>query len=159
MTREYGRAPKGERLEDRVPRNRGDVITMLGALSLSGLTAMMTIEGGTTGEVFAAYVEHVLLPELSAGDCVVLDNLGAHRDQRARELIEGVGAKLVFLPPYSPDLNPIEYAWSKVKSLLKLAKARSHEALDEALGYVLNIVTPREAKGWIGHCGYRSQAT
>jgi transposase len=159
MTREFGRAPRGERLEDRVPRNRGDVITMIGALTTEGLTAMMTIEGGTSGDVFATYVERVLLPELSAGDFVVLDNLGAHRDQRTRELIESVGAKLIFLPPYSPDLNPIEYAWSKVKSLLKLAKARSHEALDEAFGYVLNIVTSKDAQGWIGHCGYRAQAT
>ena len=110
MARDHARSPRGERVHDEVPRNYGDVITVLGALTTAGLKARMTVRGGTTKEVFRTYVEEVLAPELREGDVVVLDNLAAHKDERAREIIEGRGAKLIFLPPYSPDLNPIEFA-------------------------------------------------
>ena len=110
MTREYGRAPRGQAVRDVRPRNRGTVITMIGALTTSGLTAMMTIRGGTDADVFEAYVEHILVPELRAGDIVMLDNLGAHRTKRVQQLVEEAGATLWFTPPYSPEFNPIELA-------------------------------------------------
>lgn len=159
MTREYGRAPRGKRVHDRVPRNRGDVITMIGALTTTGLQAMMTIEGGTDGDVFTAYAEQILGPKLSTGDIVILDNLSAHKDKRVRTAIENRGAKLVFLPPYSPDLNPIELAWSKVKAILKKLKARTHDALEAAVAKAMKIVTAQDAIGWFCHCGYEAQST
>ena len=134
MTREYARAPVGERAHDKVPRNRGTVTTMLGALTVEGITAMMTIEGAT---VFTVYVEQVLVPTLEPGDYVFLDNLGAHKTRRALDAIRRAGATPVFLPPYSTDLNPIENAWSKLKTLLKEAKARTCEALDEAIAWAM----------------------
>lgn len=157
MTPIYARAPKGERAVDHVPRNRGTVTTMIGALTHEGLTAMMTIEGGTSGDVFHAYVRDVLLPELDKGDIVVMDNLGAHKDVRIRPLIESVGASVKFLPPYSPDLNPIELAWSKVKGFLRDAKARTVEALELALKWAMEITSSQDAKNWIRHCGYLAQ--
>ena len=157
MTRSRGRAPRGEPVVDVVPRNRGDVITVIGALTLGGLCATMTVQGGTTKEVFEAYVEHVLVPELVPGDVVVLDNLAAHKGRRVREMIEAHGAKLVFQPPYSPDLNPIELAWAKLKELLRTAKARTREALDVAVAHALTMVTPDDAYGWFTHCGYPAQ--
>ena len=105
---DYARAPRGERVHDEVPRNYGDVITIVGALTAKGLTALFTYRGGTTKEAFVTYVREILVPELEPGDAVVLDNLAAHKDPRVRELVENAGAKLYFLPPYSPDLNPIE---------------------------------------------------
>src|SRR5262245_8101232 len=113
MTRLYGRAPREERLHDSVPDTHGGTITMLGALSLDGLVALMTIAGGTSGDVFLAFVEHVLGPHLSAGDVVVLDKLGAHKDTRVVAAFAERGVEVKYLPPYSPDVNPIEYAWSK----------------------------------------------
>lgn len=142
---------------DSVPRNRGTVLTMIGALTLDGLTAMMTVEGGTSGDVFVAYVKHVLLPELRPGDIVVMDNLGAHKDVRVRPLIESAGAFVKYLPPYSPDLNPIEMAWSKVKQFLRTAKARSREALETALRWAMDITTASDAEGWFNECGYPVQ--
>jgi hypothetical protein len=115
MTRETAWAPVGETPRDAVPRNRGTVITMIAALSVAGLHSMMTIEGGTSAEVFVTWVENVLVPDLWKGAIVVMDNLGAHKDVRVRALIEAAGAKVAYLPPYSPDLNPIELAWTKVK--------------------------------------------
>jgi transposase len=157
MTRDRAWAPRGEPVEDVRPRNRGTVITMIGALTLDGLTAMMTIEGGTDADVFEAYVEHFLVPELSHGDIVVLDNLGAHRTRRVRELVEAAGARIWFTPPYSPDLNPIELAWSKLKAFLKTAKARTRDALDTAIAMAMDLITPKDAKGWYRHCGFRQQ--
>lgn len=159
MTRTYGRSPRGQRLEDRVPRNRGDVITVIGALTTRGLQAMMTVDGGTSGDVFTAYVEQVLKPELRPGDIVVLDNLGAHQDPRVKEAIEAAGAKLVFLPPYSPDLNPIEAAWSKLKDYLRQAQARTREVLDTVVVEATDWISADNAKGWFRHCGYPAQAT
>lgn len=117
----------------------------------------LSIEGATDAELFEAYVERLLAPSLSEGQVVVLDGLGAHRTQRARDLIEDRGADLVFLPPYSPDLNPIEQAFSKVKGLVRKAGARTRGALDEAMGEALSAVTPEDAAGWFAHCGYRAQ--
>jgi transposase len=121
MTRLYGRAAPGERVIDNVPHNYGENITMLAALSLSGISAPMTIEGAVDGLVFRTYVEQVLAPTLSAGDVVVMDNLGAHKVKGVQAAIEARGAKLIYLPPYSPDLNPIEKCWSKIKTYLRAA--------------------------------------
>ena len=115
----------------------------------------VSIEGATDSELFEAYVEGFLAPSLRAGQVVVLDGLGAHRTQKVRELIEARGADLLFLPPYSPDLNPIEEAFSKVKNLVRKAGARTREALDEVVGEALGAVTPEDAAGWFAHCGYR----
>lgn len=155
MTPTHGRAPIGERVTGLVPRNRGTVTTMLGALTLTGISAMMTIEGATTGPVFSTFVEHMLLPRLKPGDVVVLDNVGAHKVPRAKELVESVGARLLFMPPYHPELNPIEEAWSKIKTILRAAEARTIEALDNAIAAAVTAVTPSDAIGWIRHAGYQ----
>lgn len=159
MTREYARAPRGERAHDYIPRCRGTVTTMLGAMTLEGMTALMTIEGGTCADVFVTYVEKVLAPTLEPGDYVVLDNLGAHRSRRALKAIRRAGATPVFLPPYTPELNPIELAWSKLKQLLRDAKARTREALDEAIAQALPRITGRDAHAWFRHCGYAVEPT
>ena len=157
MARDYARSPRGQRVQDTAPRNYGDVITVIGALTTAGLTALMTLRGGTTKEVFVAYVEQVLVPELTEGDLVVMDNLAAHKDARVRALIEGAGAKVIFLPPYSPDLNPIELAWSWVKWWLKTAAARSEEGVNTALAMAKDLITGSMAAGWVRHCGYSGQ--
>jgi transposase len=154
MTRTHGRSPVGEPVAEYVPRNRGDVLTMIGALTVCGLDAMMTIEGGTDAVVFNAFITEVLGPRLTAGDIVILDNAGAHKDPRIKDAIEARGARLVFLPPYSPELNPIEECWAKVKSLLRDAGARTIEALNQAISDALDRVTPSDACGWIAHAGY-----
>lgn len=159
MAREYARAPRGMRVHDTAPRNYGDVITVIGALTTEGLTALMTLRGGTTKEVFVAYTEQVLVPELRAGDLVVMDNLAAHKDPRVRALIEAAGAKVISLPPYSPDLNPIELAWAWVKWWLKVAAARTEDAVNLALAMAKSLVTASMARGWIRHCGYSGQPT
>ena len=154
MTRLYGRAPRGERVVGSAPQNYGENVTMLGALSASGLSALMTVNGATDGEVFAAFVREVLAPTLEAGDIVVLDNLGAHRCAAAREAVEARGARPVFLPPYSPDFNPIERCWSKIKTALRAAKARTREALEAAIKQAIAAVTESDARAWFKHCGY-----
>lgn len=154
MTRPYGRALRGTPVYERVPRNRGTVTTVIGALTIAGLEAVMTIEGGTSGAVFLAYVERVLAPILQPGDIVVLDNVGAHRDRRVRQVIEDLGATLMFLPPYSPDLNPIELCWAKFKDLLRAAKARTRQALDATIAAAMEKVSPVDCAGWFSHCGY-----
>ncbi len=154
MTRLYGRAAPGERVFDNVPQNYGENITMLGCLSASGLSAPMTVEGAVDGRVFLAYIEQVLTPTLCAGDVVIMDNLRAHKVKGIREAIEARGAKVIYLPPYSPDLNPIEKCWSKIKTYLRAAKARTREALEQALKEALLLVTERDAQGWFASCGY-----
>ncbi len=114
----------------------------------------MAVEGGTTGVLFEAYVEKVLGPSLSPGQVVVMDNLSAHKGERVKELVEGVGCEVLFLPSYSPDFSPIEEASSKLKALLRRSQARTKEALVEAIGLALGAITPEDAKGWFGHCGY-----
>lgn len=158
MTRLHARAPKGERAYGKVPRNRGKNTTLIAAITLGGaMGAPMTIEGGTNKEVFESYLKHFLVPELEAGQVVVMDNLGAHLPDKVRELIESKGAYLVYLPTYSPDLNPIEEAFSKVKQLVRKAEARTREALMEAIAQALRAVTPEEAAGWFSNCGYKPQ--
>jgi transposase len=154
MDRLRSRAPRGERAYGKVPRNRGKNTTLIASMSLHGMGESMCVEGATDAEVFEIYVEHFLAPTLSEGQVVVLDNLGAHRPQRITELIEERGAELVFLPSYSPDLNPIEEAFSKIKNILRKLGARTREALIEAMSGALSEVTPGDAAGWFDHCGY-----
>ncbi|MDO8678127.1 MAG: IS630 family transposase, partial [Acidobacteriota bacterium] len=155
MTREYARAPCGRRAHGAVPKNWGDNITMIGALSTAGVTALMAIPGSADADVFVAFVQQLLVPKLRAGDVVVLDNLGVHKSPRVREHIEAVGATLRFLPPYSPDLNPIESCWSKMKQHLKGAEARVVDRLFDAIGDAANLVTSSDARGWFRRCGYQ----
>ncbi len=155
MTREYARAPIGKRTSDTVPRNRGTVTTILGGLTRDGLVATMTIEGGTDGDVFAVFLDEVLGPHLNDGDLVVMDNAGAHKDPRVRTILAKYGSKPVYLPPYSPELNPIELAWSKLKGFLRTTKARTVPALNEAIRIGMKIITPQDATNWIRHCGYQ----
>ncbi len=154
MTRLYGWALSHERLHEYVPRNRGRTITMIGAMSSNGILTMVTGEGGTTGDVFHAFVKQQLLPCLEQGDIVVMDNLKAHKDKRIRPLIESVGAKVYFQPPYSPEFNAIELAWSFIKSMMKLAKPRTREAIEFALAWAIGDITPKMATAWIKHCGF-----
>jgi transposase len=132
MTRQWGRAPRGQRIDEAMPQGHREVLTTLGAMSLRGMDAVMTVPSATDGEVFRAYVGQVLCPKLQPGDVVVMDNLSAHKVSGIREKIEACHAQVLYLPPYSPDLNPIEKAWSKFKQFLRAAKARSKEALDQA---------------------------
>lgn len=154
MTRLYGRAPRGQRVVGSAPQNYGENITMLGALSAAGLSALMTVNGATDGDVFTAFVREVLAPTLRKGDIVVLDNLGAHRSAAARKAVEARGARLVFLPPYSPDMNPIERCWSKIKTALRAAKARTRQALEEAIKQAIVTISVSDARAWFKHCGY-----
>jgi transposase len=154
MTRLYGRAAKGERVIDSVPQNYGSNMTMLATLTLSGITAPMTINGAVDGDVFKVYVEQVLAPTLTASDIVIMDNLPAHKVAGIKELIEERGALLIYLPPYSPDLNPIEKCWSKIKTYLKKAKARTRAELEKALAEALLLVSAKDAEGWFKSCGY-----
>ena len=158
MTRLRARAPKGKRAYGKVPRNRGKNTTLIAAITLEGgMGAPMTVEGATDSEAFEAYVEHFLAPTLREGQVVVLDGLGAHRPKRIRELVEARGADLVFLPSYSPDLNPIEEAFSKIKHLVRKEGARVREVLLEAIGRALAAITPEDAAGWFAHAGYWPQ--
>ena len=154
MTRRRARAARGVRARGAVPRNRGPVTTLLAGLSLTGMSPAMTVEGGTTAAVFAAYLTRVLLPALRPGQVVVVDNAGAHKPERMRALVEAAGCRLVFLPAYSPDLSPVEEAFSKVKTLIKAAGARTRAALDAAIAAALAAVTPADAAGWFTHAGY-----
>jgi transposase len=158
MTRLRARAPRGQRAYGKVPRNRGKNTTLIAAITLEGaMGEVMTIEGATDSKAFEAYVEHFLAPTLKEGQVVVLDRLGAHRTQRVTELIEARGAQLLFLPSYSPDLNPIEEAFSKIKGIVRKAGARTREALVEAIERALTAVTHEDAAGWFAHAGYRPQ--
>ena len=155
MDRLRSRAPKGVRAYGKVPKNRGKNLTLITSMSLHGIGESMCVEGATDARAFEAYIEHFLAPSLCEGQVVVMDNLGAHRPKRVRDLIEARGAELVFLPSYSPDLNPIEQAFSKIKNLLRKLGARTHEALLEAMEEALSKVTPGDAAGWFDHCGYQ----
>ncbi len=150
----YAYAPKGRRAYAQVPRNRGANTTLLASMNLEGMGPCLAVEGATTAMVFEAYVEKVLVPSLRRGQIVVLDNLGAHKSERTRKLIEGRGCQLLFLPAYSPDFNPIEEAFSKIKDALRKAQARTCEALIEALGVAISTVTARDARGFFEHGGY-----
>ena len=157
MDRLRSRAPRGKRAYGRVPKNRGKNQTLIASMSLQGgMGGCMCVEGATDAavfEAFEAYVEEVLAPSLLEGQVVVLDGLGAHRTKRVRELVEGRGCDLVFLPSYSPDLNPIEEAFSKIKNLVRKAGEREREALNEAIAAALRAIRPRDVIGWFAHCG------
>ncbi len=152
----YAWSRKGERAFGSAPRNWGKNVTLLASITGEGLGPCLAVEGATTREVFEAYLEHVLAPTLGSGQMVVMDNLSAHKGGRVKEIVEGRGCELVYLPPYSPDFNPIEQAFSKVKGLLRRAEARTREALIEAMGLALKAVSARDARGYFWHCGYRS---
>jgi transposase len=151
----YAWAPKGERAHWSVPRNRGPNTTLLSSMTLEGMGSSLTVEGATTSVIFEAYVEQVLAPTLRRGQVVVMDNLSAHKGERIKELIEGRGCELIYLPSYSPDFNPIEEAFSKIKGLVRKAQARTKEALVEAIGSALSAVTSGDARSFFEHCGYR----
>jgi transposase len=151
----YGYALKGERLHLSVPRNRGKNTTLLSSMTLAGMGPSLAVEGATTARVFETYVERVLAPSLEPGQLVVMDNLGAHKPARVRQLIEERGCELLYLPAYSPDYNPIEEAFAKIKNLLRKAAARTREALVEAMGAALSAVTAGDARGFFEHAGYR----
>ena len=154
LTRLYARAPRGERARGRAPRNRGRTRTAISSVTLDGIDPGLLVEGGVSTAGFEAYGERLLAPTLEPGQIVVMDTLQQHRGARIRELIEARGAELWFLPSYSPDLNPIEEAFSKLKSLLRRAAARTHEALGAAIWAGLKAITPSDAHGSFAHCGY-----
>jgi transposase len=154
----YGYAPREERLRLSVPRKRGKNTTLLSSMTVEGMGPSLTVEGATTARVFEAYAEQVLTPNLREGQKVIMDNLGAHRPKRVRELIEERGCKLVYLPAYSPDYNPIEVAFAKIKNLLREATARTKEALVDAIGVALSAVSAQDARGFFEHAGYRPTA-
>lgn len=157
MARTRGRAPPGVRVRGAVPGGHWKVTSVIGAIrggESGGVAAAMTIEGATDADAFRTFVERVLVPELRQGDLVVMDNLSSHKAAGVREAVESAGARLRYLPPYSPDLSPIEKCWSKVKALLRSAAARTADALDGAIAAALRAVTPADARGWFAHCGY-----
>jgi transposase len=152
----YAWSRRGERASGSAPRNWGKNVTLLASITHRGLGPCLAVEGSTTREVFEAYLEHVLAPTLIAGQTVVMDNLSAHKGGRVEEIVEARGCELLYLPPYSPDFNPIEQAFSKVKGILRRAGARTRESLIEAMGRALGTVSARDARGFFGHCGYSS---
>lgn len=154
LTRLYGRAAPGQRVVDSVPQNYGVSQTLLACLSLEGVSAPWLIEGAVDGEVFRTWVEKVLGPSLQPGEIVVMDNLTAHKVNGIEQAIAARGARLIYLSPYSPDFNPIEQGWSKIKTCLRQAKARTIEVLLEAIKQALATVTAADAKAWFAHCGY-----
>ena len=154
MTRGYGRAAPGQRVTEASPGPSGTHYTFIASLSVTGIDAPLIFEGALNGDIFEAYVRDGLGPTLKRHDIVIMDNLAAHKQARIREAIEAHGAQVVFLPPYSPDLNPIELCWSKVKTGLRKAKARTFEALVDALADALRAVTRKDSLAWFTHCGY-----
>ena len=154
MTRLRGRAPVGERLVAKAPHGHWQTTTLIAALGIEGVRCSTVVDGAVNGDIFEAFVEQVLVPELRPGDVVVMDNLSSHKRIRTRRLIEQAGAELVFLPPYSPDYNPIEMVFAKVKQLLRSLACRTRHALWQAMQSVLDQVTPSDAKNCFKHCGY-----
>jgi transposase len=152
----YAWSRRGERAFTSVPRNWGKNVTLLASMSLEGMGPCLAVEGSTTREVFEAYLEHALAPSLQPGQVVVMDNLTAHKGEKVRDLIEGRGCELIYLPPYSPDFNPIEEAFAKLKALMRKAEARSRKMLIEAMGRALEALTARDARGFFEHRGYRA---
>jgi transposase len=150
----YAWSPKGKRAFGSAPRNWGKNVTLLASITREGLGPCLAVEGSTTREVFETYLEHVLAPTLKPGQMVVMDNLSAHKGGRVKEIIESIGCELSYLPPYSPDFNPIEQAFSKVKGLMRRAEARTRESLIDAMGLELSAVSARDARGFFRHCGY-----
>ncbi len=154
MTRLYGRAPRNQRVVDAVAHGHWKTSTFIGALRCDGISATGVIDGAINGELFLAWVEQVLVPTLRNGDVVIMDNLGSHKVSGVRQAIEAAGAQLLFLPPYSPDLNPIELAFAKLKALLRAKKLRTIEALWKALGTLVDCFTSDECENFLRHAGY-----
>ena len=154
MARRHGRAPRGQRLRASVPHGHWKTTTFIGGLRLSGMTAPMVLDGPMTGAWFLAYVEQLLVPTLQPGDIVILDNLAAHKNAAARRAIEAAGARLLFLPPYSPDLNPIENAFAKLKALLRRAAARTRDHLWKAIAQIIETYTRLECANYFAAAGY-----
>ncbi len=156
MTPLYGRAPRGERVVDYVPRGYGEQTSLIGALSYGrGLIAVMTLTGAVDTLAFNAYLARVLGPRLRKGDVVVLDNLNVHKASRVEQVAAERGARVLWLSPYSPDFSPIEQCWSKIKTFLRAAKARTREELEQALAEAIKLVTKSDIRGWFKHCGYK----
>jgi transposase len=154
----YAWSRRGERAFASVPRNWGANVTLLASMSAEGMGPCLAVEGSTTRGVFEAYLKRVLAPSLRLGQVVIMDNLSSHKGSRVRELVEERGCEILYLPPYSPDLNPIEEAFSKLKALLRRAGARTREALIETMGEALEAVTASDARGFFEHRGYRATA-
>ncbi len=154
MTRLRGRAPRGQRLIAKIPHGHWQTTTLIAALDFTGVRCSTVVDGAVNGDVFEAFVEQVLVPQLREGDVVVMDNLSSHKRSRTRRLIESAGAHLVFLPPYSPDLNPIEMVFAKIKQCLRSLACRTRDALWQAMQSVLDQVTPTDAINCYRHCGY-----
>lgn len=154
MTRLYGRGPRGARVCDHVPCGRWETTTMIAAVGRNGPQAPWVIDGPMDGAAFSVWAEQVLAPTLQPGDIVVMDNLSVHKNAGARSAIEAAGAEIWDLPPYSPDLNPIEKMWSKVKALLRKTKARTPQALYRAIGHAMEKVTHQDIINWFASCGY-----
>jgi transposase len=152
MTRLRARCIGGRRIHEATPGGHWKIMTILGAMSMEGIIAAMTIEEATDADIFLAFVQQVLCPALRPGDWVVMDNLSSHKVADVRQSIEKAGAQLLYLPPYSPDLNPIEKAWAKLKQLLRAAQARTREALEFAIAEALKLITPDNAKAWFRLC-------
>ena len=157
MSRYWGWAAMGEKIPEAIPAGHWRSFTLLGAMTGSGLLATMTIEDSTDTDVFLAFLEQILCPQLQPGQIVVMDNLSAHKAPAVREKIEATGASLLYLPPYSPDLNPIEKCWAKIKLLLRGLKARTVEALDPAITQAIASIASQDAWEWMNHCGYTTQ--
>lgn len=154
MTRRYGRAIGGARCVGYAPNGHWKSMTMLSSIRVSGETECMVVDGALNKELFDAYIERFLCPTIKAGDIVIMDNLATHKSERAKKAIESRGASVWFLPPYSPDLNPIEHMWSKVKQLLRGLEKRTWDELEKGIAWALNKVSPKDAIGWFNNCGY-----
>lgn len=152
----YAWSKRGERVRIKAPRNRGPNTTLLSSMSAEGMGPCLAVEGSTNAVVFETYVENVLAPTLEPGRIVVMDNLSAHKGQRVKELIERRGCELLYLPPYSPDFNPIEEAFAKIKGLLRKAESRTREALVETMGSAISAISLQDAQGFFNHCGYNT---
>ena len=148
MTRSHGRAPRGQRVDAAVPGGHWKMLTILGALSLTGMLASMTVEAATDGDILLDFLDAFLCPKLKASDVLVMDNLNVHKVEGVQTRVEAVGARLLYLPPYSPDLNPIEKVWSKIKQLLRGENARSPETLHQAIAKHMPAITAQDAKAW-----------
>jgi transposase len=151
----YARAPRGERAHGKAPRNWGKNVSLICAIDSEGVKPSMSVEGAVDAKAFESHIEHFLAPELKSGEVVVMDNLSVHKSKHVQQLIEDAGCELLSLPPYSPDMNPIEGAFSKVKSVLRKVAARTREALVEATGRALDTITTEDIRGFYTDCGYR----
>jgi transposase len=156
MTRLYGGAPKGQRAVGKVPRNHGENLSIIGAISLNGLITSMAINGAVDGAVFNCFIEHFLVPNLRQGQTIIMDNLSLHLSQKVEKLITAAKACIIYLPPYSPDLSPIENFWSKVKTFLRARGARTKTKLLNALAQAFDSVSPNDILGWFRLCGYKA---